>query len=460
MDDLATAAPSARAQSWALKACVFATGLTGIVAEYLMATLASYLLGNTVVQWTLVLSLMLFAMGVGSHVSRWLRGDLLDAFIAVELLLSLLSASSAALVYAASIWVDALAPLIYTVAFAIGLLIGIEIPLATRLNERFESLRLNISAVLEKDYYGALLGGLLFAFVALPHLGLTHTPIALGAINLAVAGGLYARFRGHTRRPRRLLAGFVGVVTLLAALVVYAEPLVMHSEQRRYRDRVVYQEQTPYQRIVLTRWRDDHWLYLDGHLQLSTRDEARYHEALVHPAMCLVETPTRVLILGGGDGMALREVLKHDAVEQVTLVDLDPAMVALARSHPALRAANGGSLDDPRATVVAADAYAFLRRPLPMRAWDVILVDLPDPKTIDLARLYSRPFYALAARGLAPGGALVTQATSPFFARRAFLSIWRTVAASPGFAAATGYAVHVPTMGEWGFVIGQRPLPR
>ena len=436
-----------------LKACIFATGLAGIVAEYVMATLASYLLGDAVLQWTLTVSLMLFAMGVGSRLSRFVRGSILDAFVAVELLLSVVCAISATLAYFLSGWTTNLAPVVYGLAFAIGLLIGVEIPLATRLNQEFDELRVNISAVLEYDYYGALLGGVLFAFVALPFLGLTYTPIAVGALNLVVAGVLFARHRRVFAWCRVLSVSFAGVSVFLIALAVFAKPIVLFGEQRKYRDQVIYEDQTRYQRIVMTRFQDHHWLYLDGHTQFSSFDEERYHEPLVHPAMLASAARRRILILGGGDGLALREVLKHPDVSEVTLVDIDAAMTTLGRTHDVLVALNHDAFVDSRVTVENQDGYAYLRD-ADTRFWDVILVDLPDPRTIDLARLYGLEFYRLVRRHLSPGGVIVTQATSPFFTRRAFLSVGATMDAARLITAS--YHNHVPTMGELGFVLGMR----
>jgi len=452
MTRLATArqAPS---RGLVLKACIFATGLAGIVAEYVMATLASYLLGDAVLQWTLTVSLMLFAMGVGSRLSRFIRGSVLDAFVTVELLLSVVCATSATLAYFLSAWTTSLAPIIYGISFAIGLLIGIEIPLATRLNQVFDELRVNISSVLEYDYYGALLGGVLFAFVALPFLGLTYTPIAVGAINLVVAGLLFARHRRVFAWRRVLSVSFAGVSLFLIALAWLAEPIVLFGEQFKYRDQVIYQDQTRYQRIVMTRFRDDHWLYLDGHTQFSSYDEERYHEPLVHPAMLASAARRHILVLGGGDGLALREVLRHPEVMDVTLVDIDPAMTTLGRSHEVLVELNRDAFADPRVTVENRDAYTYLRD-ADSRFWDVILVDLPDPRTIDLARLYGLEFYRLARRHLSPGGVVVTQATSPFFTRRAFLSVGATMEAAGLIT--VRYHNHVPTMGEWGWVLGMR----
>lgn len=439
-------------QSFLLKACIFATGLSGIVAEFTLSTLASYLLGNTTLQWALVMSMMLFAMGVGSRLSRYVEDRLLDRFIAVEFVLSLLCATSAVAAYFGSLVAGGAGTFIYLYALAIGGLIGMEIPLVARMNEAYEGLRTNISGVMEKDYYGALAGGLVFAFFALPYLGLTYTPIALGAVNFAVASLLFWRYRTWVGRPIRMQVGFWAVGATLVALAALIRPIVTFGEQSQYRDRVVYSEQTRFQKIVMTRWKDDYWLYLNRNVQFSTYDEERYHEPLVHPAMVLSGRRENVLIFGGGDGLALREVLKYGEVKQITLVDLDPAMTRLGATHPALVKANGGAFADPRVRVVNEDAALFLEET--GKLFDVMIIDLPDPQGPNLARLYTREFYATCARQLAEEGTLVTQSSSPLHARKAFLCVMKTVEAA-GFSALP-YQVAIPTMGTWGWVVARK----
>lgn len=436
--------------SVALKACIFATGLAGIVSEYVMATLASYLLGNAVVQWTMTISLMLFAMGLGSRLSKFVQDNLLDTFIALELGLSILCALSALVTYSLASVIESIDFIIYLIALAIGLLIGFEVPLVTRLNSYFEELRINISSIMEKDYYGALLGGVLFAFIALPHLGMTYTPIVLGAINFIVAAVLFLQHRQALRYAKRFTLAFAVLPFVFVLLAYFAEPILLFGEQAKYRDKVIYARQTPYQKIVITTWRGHYWLYLNGSEQFSSYDEERYHEPLVHPAMLLPPKKRQVLILGGGDGLAAREVLKHSEVEAITLVDIDPVMTELAQSHGILRTLNADALLSPKVAIINQDAYTYLEQS--GRLFDMIIVDLPDPKTVELARLYSLQFYRLAAEHLSVGGCLVTQATSPFFAREAFLSIWKTIQAAG--LTAIAYHNHIPTMGEWGWVLG------
>ena len=443
-------------QSYLLKACVFATGVCGHCGGVYAVNAGELFVGQYDRAMGRALSLMLFAMGLGSRWSRLLTDRLLDRFVAVEFYLSALCATCAVAAYFGSALALSAGAFIYGYAFAIGVLIGMEIPLVARMNEAYQDLRSNIASVMEKDYFGALIGGLLFAFFFLPKLGLTYTPLALGAVNFAVASVLLWQYRHLLARPKPLMAAFWILGVGLLALGFAIRPIVMHGEQSRYRDRVVYQDQTAYQRIVITEWKGYHWLYLNGNVQFSTYDEERYHESLVHPAMQLAESHDNVLILGGGDGLAIREVAKYADVKAITLVELDAAMIDLARTHSVFVGANKKSLTDPRVRVVIGDAGAFLARSDSL--FNVIIVDLPDPKGPDLARLYAREFYRLCARHLTADGVLVTQASSPLHARLAFLCIERTMA-DANFATVP-YHTYIPTMGDWGWVLGMRAKDR
>lgn len=442
--------PATRRAGIILKVCIFATGCSGIVAEFVLSTLATYLKGNAVFQWTIVMSLMLFSMGVGSRLSKLFKRDLLDTFILTEFALSILSASSAIVAYGLAAQIAYVNIVIYCLALVIGGLIGFEIPLVTRLNEQYEELRSNIATIMEKDYYGSLVGGLFFAFFALPHLGLTYTPIVLGSVNFLVASLLLWSFFGIISRRRTLSIAFGATCALLGLLFVSAKPIILFGEQQQYRDKIIYTRQTPYQKIVMTQWKEHYWLYINGQVQFSSYDEERYHEPLVHPAMNLRGNPTDVLVLGGGDGLALREIWKYPSVQSVTLVDLDPVMTQLAASHPVLVEINQGSMRDPRLTVVNRDAAAFLRED--GHLYGVVIIDLPDPDTIDLMHVYAESFYRLVAQHIQRSGIVVTQASSPHFTPRAFICIKKTLQAA-GFSTAA-YHNQVPTMGEWGWVLG------
>lgn len=432
-----------------LKLCIFFTGVAGIVSEYVLSTLASYLLGNTVIQWTLTISFMLFAMGVGSRLTRSIEKHLAATFVIIEFVLSFLIAAAVPVSYLFAAWPEILPLVIYSFSAVIGLLIGMELPLTARINSRYESLELNLSSILEKDYWGALLGGIFFALVGLPVLGLTYTPFVLAFLNFLVA----VIFRHHFREemPSRWWGGLsLGLFSAFVFILVIAKPVVLWSEQKRYLDQIIYEEQSRYQKIVLTRWHSDIWLYLDGQEQFSSYDEVRYHEPLVHPSMLAAASPRQVLILGGGDGLAVREVLKYPSVEKITLVELDPAVTRLASRQPFLLSLNERSLLDPRVEIVHDDGYHYLQRSDQM--WDVILADFPDPRSAALERLYTAEFYKLCRRHLSRGGVVTTQATSPYFSRRAFWCIYKTMEAAG--LTPLAWHNHVPTMGEWGWVMG------
>jgi spermidine synthase len=229
-----------------------------------------------------------------------------------------------------------------------------------------------------------------------------------------------------------------------------------------YDDEIIHAETTPYQRLVVTRWRDDVRLFINGNIQLSSVDEYRYHETLVHPVMSVAGSPRRVLILGGGDGMAAREVLKHQSVERIDIVDLDPRVPSLFREARVLRDLNGASLADARVHVTAADAMTFLEGSLD--TWDVAIIDLPDPNDEGIGKLYTRSFYRLVFKHLAPDGVMVTQATSPYYAADAFWCIYNTLAATTlhsegGQVYPLAFRTYVPSFGEWGFVMAaNRPV--
>ena len=443
-------------QSNILKLALFATGLSGIVAEYILATLATYFLGNSVLQWSLIVSVMMFSMGIGSRISRVFRKNLLQVFIFTEFALSFLVAFSSVAVYSAASYTIYIGFIIYSLSIVIGILIGMEIPLVARLNEEFESLRVNIANVIEKDYYGSLAGGLFFVFVGLPYLGLTYTPFILGTINFLVALVLlYILYGSLTKKQVRTYAilGALVASALFGGFFI-AEPIILFGEQNKYKDKVIFTEQTKYQRIVITQWKDHHWLFLNGNQQLSSFDEVMYHEPLVHPVMQLSKMPENVLVMGGGDGCAAREILKYPSVKKITLIDIDPVMTDLAKTHPVLTGMNKFSLNNPKVNVQNRDGYTFLEQTTDF--YDVIIIDLPDPRSVELGRLYSREFYEKCRKQLRPNGVIVTQAGSPYYATNAFLCIDKTMNEA-GFETK---AIHnqILTMGQWAWVIGVKNM--
>jgi spermidine synthase len=439
-----------------LKLALFATGLSGIVGEYILSTLATYFLGDSVFQWTMILSSMLFAMGLGSRLSSRYTEKILEKFLIAEFLLTFLTSSAALCTYFFMGYTEYIAVIIYGFAMAIGLLIGMEIPLVTRVNEENEELRTNIAGVLENDYYGSLLGGIFFVFVGLPYLGLTHTPFVLSGINFLVAVALFIRLRKHID-PTYQKAFLVVIPSLLIFMIFLsynADAIVLYGEQKRYDDKVVFSKQTKYQKITITQWKEEYWLYLNGSKQLCTFDEWQYHEPLVHPVMQLTPYAKHVLILGAGDGCAIREVLKYKGVEQITLVDIDPEMTRIGKTNEIFTKMNDSSYYDPKVKVVNQDAFQYLEQS--DEFFDVMILDFPDPKSIDLNRVYSKEFYRLCNKKLRPLGHIVTQAVSPYYTTKAYRSIEKTLGAS-GFQTLPIHN-HVYSFGEWGWIIGSKQM--
>ncbi len=428
---------------------------SGLVYELIAGTLASYVLGDSVTQFSTTIGVYLFAMGIGAYLSRFIGKDVSTRFVEVELAAALVGGFSAPFLFLAFAYGEMFSVALYGTILTIGTLVGLEIPLLMRiLKEELEFEEL-IARVLSVDYLGALAGSLLFALVLVPNLGLNRTALLFGSLNCAVAmmstWVLSDLLTARTRLRLRVKAVLIAVV--LGTGFVWADKVSTFSEQAFYANPVVYAERTPYQRIILTRGRNSAQLFLNGNLQFSSSDEYRYHEALVHPAFAVTTNARRVLILGGGDGLALREVFRHEGVEEVTLVDLDAGVTEMARTVPIIRELNGGSLEDPRLTLVHDDAMVWLDENTP-EPFDVLIVDFPDPSNYSLGKLYTSRFYQLAMRALADDGAMIVQSTSPLYARQSYWCIERTIN-SVGFSTAP-FHVNVPSFGEWGFVLAKK----
>jgi spermidine synthase len=439
----------------ALLASVFAVATCGLVYELLASTIASYLLGDSVTQFSTVIGTYLFAMGIGSWLSRYVTRGELALFVRIELLIALIGGTSAAVLFLLFPVVSSFRVALYAIVFVIGALVGLEIPLLMRILRGQFSFGDVVSNVLTFDYVGALAASLLFPLVLVPQLGLVRTGFLFGLLNVAVAiAVLFVLPNAKALRADKAMAFLL--VALLGAGMIWAERLQHKAEAAGYAENVVYAVSTPYQRIALTRNGDDLRLYLNGNLQFSSRDEYRYHEALVHPAIGRAANPANVLILGGGDGLAAREVLRHRDVRHVTLVDLDPEMTRLFSRSAMLIALNRGSLTDTRMTTINADAFRWLREA--KGTYDVIIVDFPDPVDFSVGKLYTDAFYREIARVLAPGGVAVVQSTSPLVAPQAFWTVATTMEAAG--LTTRAYHAYVPSFGEWGFTLAAHgPIP-
>jgi spermidine synthase len=445
----------------ALLASVFIVAACGLVYELAAGTLASYLLGDSILQFSTVIGTYLFAMGVGSWLSRYLERQLVAQFLRIELLVGLIGGLMPAALFALqSLAAPSFRVALYALVLAVGVLVGLEIPLVMRILKRHASgasggLKTLVSQVLTFDYLGALAVSIAFPLLLVPQLGLVRTGAFFGLMNAGVAVWALWLFRGELRGLAAHAVACALTIAALAVAIVFADLVTTWAEDRFYADHVIYSETSAYQRVVVTASRAGVRLFLNGNLQFHSRDEYRYHEALVHPALAAQGAPRRVLVLGGGDGMAVREVLKYPSVERITLVELDPHMTALFSTAPLLRGLNGDSLHSPKLTIVNADAFAWLEQHDQM--FDAIVVDFPDPTNFSIGKLYTRTFYELVERHLSASGYAVVQTTSPLLARKSFWTVVTTIEAAA--LTTTPYHAHVPSFGEWGFVIAShRPF--
>lgn len=428
--------------------------LGGIIYELIIGTVSSYLLSDSVLQFSLTIGFMLFGMGIGSLISPKYVERPESSFILNECLIALIGANAPVLFF----WVFNrglnLYPLFFIVVIVIGIFIGLEIPLMFSLLRAKEDGAKILSRILSLDYLGSLIASILFPLVLLPKLGLIRTAYLVGLLNAGAALFMYLSFYRAIRRPKLIGALLIGSILVLSSGAIYGNRLGQTLEQGMYRDQIILSKQSPYQKIVLTKFKDDIRLFLNTNLQFSSVDEHRYHEPLVHIPIAVAGSPKRILLLGGGDGLAVRELLKYTHIEEITVVDLDSVMTDLGKTHPLLIGINQGSLNQSRVTVRNEDAFRFLREAT--STYDVILADLPDPNDEGLAKLYSREFYELIKRHLSADGAFLTQATSPYFSNQSFWLIQRTMAAA-GFETVPIHT-HVPAFGEWGMILGTHRL--
>ncbi len=421
----------------------------GLIYELIAGTLASYLLGDSVLQFSTVIGTYLFAMGLGSAASRYLGRSLVARFVQIELLVGLVGGFSSSVLFLAFAYTRSFELAMYLMVVAIGVLVGLEIPLLMRILEGRFKLRDLVSHVLTFDYLGALAASIAFPIWLVPKLGLVRAAILFGMINAAVALWSTFLFKDELRSHWTLRAMCAAALIALGAGMVASNWISSAADTQLFADEVIFQRETRYQRIVITRWKDDLRLFLNAHLQFSSRDEYRYHEALVHPGLSSLPWARRALVLGGGDGLAVRELLKYPNLQSITLVDLDPEMTKLFTENPLLAPLNDHSFRNPRVHVINADAFAWLDNQT--ESWDFVVVDFPDPTSYSLGKLYTTAFYRLLRKRVSENGLTVIQSTSPMFSRQSYWCIVKTLQQA-GFHT-WPYHVYVPSFGEWGFTL-------
>jgi len=433
---------------------VFVIATCGLIYELLAGTLASYVLGDSVTQFSLIIGIYLFAMGVGSWLSSFIEKHIAEKFVDIEFAVAILGGFSAPLLFLSFAKLSYFSVVLYGLVFGIGTLVGLEIPLLMRILQDKLDFKDLVSRVLAFDYIGALVASLLFPLFLVPKLGLVRTSLLFGILNSSV--GIWGTWLLLPLIKKNVtlmrVKGFV-IIVLLVIAFIKANSLTSLAEDALFTDDIIYAKSSNYQRIIVTKGKTGYALFLNGNLQFNSFDEYRYHEALVHPAFAAYgENPKRVLVLGGGDGLAMREVLKYPSVESVTLVDLDPEMTGLSSKFAPLAELNSHALEDSRVSVVNADAYVWLDNN-EIEPFDIAIVDFPDPNNFALGKLYTTRFYNLLKSKLKPNSSVVIQTTSPLIARKSYWCIIKTLEAA-GFSVKP-FQTTVPSFGVWGYALAK-----
>lgn len=456
LEESAEENPLKRKQTAVMMFSVLVVALCGIVYELIIASVSSYLLGNSVYQFSMTIGFFMFAMGIGSYISKWFHRDLVSSFITIEIAVAMIGGFCSSLLFLMFPYQAFYRPVMFTLIIAIGTLVGLEIPLLARILSRSTAWKESIANVLSLDYLGALVGSVAFPLVMLPSLGLFQSSFAIGLLNIGVAIISIFVFGKSLSKYYLCLYSSLLVLACLIGGMVASEHLTRFAESQMYADKVVFLKQTPYQRIVVTENSANREirLYLDKHIQFASIDEYRYHEALVHPLMSIDGSRANVLILGGGDGMAVREVLKYPDVKRITMVDIDPAITDFCSTFAPIVRLNKGALESEKLKVINQDAFSYLldyagRSGAGFERFDRVIIDLPDPHNEVLDKLYSKEFYEIVRSCMTPEGHMVCQCSSPFFANQVFWCINRTMeAASFGV---TPFRIPMVSFGIWGF---------
>ncbi|MFO0819217.1 MAG: polyamine aminopropyltransferase [Pirellulales bacterium] len=446
-----------RAPLFLLYVNVLVVATCGLVYELLAGTLASYVLGDSVTQFSLVIGVYLSALGVGAWLSKFVVEGLARCFLEVELGVALIGGFSAPVLFYGFGHTSLFHLLLFGLVFVIGTLVGLELPLLMRILQDHVDFKELVSRVLAFDYLGALFASVLFPLFFVPRLGLVRTSLTFGILNALVALWGTWLLAPLLRRPVNGLR-WRGVMTIGMLVIAWwqADRLTRLAEESLFPHPIVFSTTTHYQRIVVTKSEVGFQLYLNGNLQFHSADEYRYHEALVHPGFAAHPAVRRVLVLGGGDGLALREVLRYRDVEHVTLVDIDPDMTRLSERFPPLAQLNRGSLADGRVRVENADAYVWLEQ-TQEAPFDLVIIDFPDPNTYSLGKLYTTGFYRRLQQRMTPEAVVTIQCTSPLIARTSYWCIVRTMEAA-GFQVAPYHAA-VPSFGVWGYALARVGTP-
>ncbi len=442
-----------------LSLSILSTGATGLIYEYILSTVSSYILGNSIEQFSITIAVMLFFMGVAGYFQKKLTDKyLVEKFISVELALSFLGSIVVVGIYLAYIYLENFYLVYYFLASITGVLIGLEIPIVLRINEKFsKALKENLSLIYSADFIGAFIGALIWVFILLKYLSIIQIGFVISSINLIVAVITFLIFREEISKKYiyTTIVLSLSIFFINSIGFIYSKKIERFLQKSMFKDPVIYHKRTKYQDITITRNKinGEIRLYINGNLQFCSTDERLYHEFLVHPAVALTSNLREVLVLGGGDGLAVRELLKYGNIN-ITLIDLDKGMVKVAKEKP-LSILNEKAFYYKNVKVINSDAFVYMDNFIKnKKKFDLIVVDFPDPSNINLAKLYSWEFYKKLYKILSSDGVVSVQATSPYFASKTFLCIDKTLR-NAGFNTIK-YHYDIPSFGDWGFIIGYK----
>ncbi len=422
--------------------------ICSIIYELLISSISSYLQGDSITQFSITIGLYMSAMGIGSYLSKFIKNKLFNKFVIIELSVGILGGFSSLILFMSNIYTQIYSLIMYALIILIGIFVGLEIPILTRIIESHKSnVRKNLANIFTFDYIGGLIGSIAFPIILFPKLGFITTALLVGSINIIVALLIILKYNVYIENYKITRNISIFCLVIIVLFLFSGEMITKQIEEGLYRDDVILTEQTSYQKIVLTKHKDDLRLFLDGNLQFISIDEYRYHEALVHIPMLYAKSHQNVLILGGGDGLAAREVLKYDDVENIVLVDIDKEMTELCKNNEQISKLNNDSLKNEKVQVINDDAYIFVQEN--QQKFDVIIIDFPDPNNETLNKLYTNVFYNYIKNNLTPDGVMVCQSTSPYYAKKSFWCIHKTIKTQ--FNTVKSYHLQVPSFGEWGF---------
>lgn len=478
----------------------------GLIYEYLLSHYAGRVLGVMESTIYTMIGLMIVSMGLGAFAARKVRCAF-NGFVWLELIIALLG-SSAILIIGGLIAITQIFPQLIADMFSLppdmkpqgglfkqlswlafnspyffgvilGFFIGMEIPLIARIREHIHQQHLanNLGTIYGADYVGAGIGAAIWVIFLLS-IDISKAAAITASLNLVAGSFFILRYWQQLTWRKTFVGLHCGLALLIVLIFSYGNQWLNQMNSLLYLDKVVHTDKTRYQQLTFT---ERHMgleqnniinFYLNGRLQFSSIDEHIYHDYLVAPVMAGSARHDKILIIGGGDGLALRDVLRYNPKE-VTLIDLDSELIDIFKQpkglvNPRLSRQilqlNKQSLQDERVTIVPADAFIAINKLLQNRqVFDAIIVDLPDPSHPDLNKLYSVNFYARLKLLLSGDGLIAIQSTSPYHAKDSFISIGKTLAAAK-FAHVEQYHDNVPSFGEWGWTIasksGASPLTR